>query len=286
MMTLPLPLALLLFVGSASDPAVSTTYDVPYTNVGAVELRLDIVQPAVGDGPFPAVLVIHGGAWREGSKEENRRFLMDFARRGYVGVSPQYRFVPKDLFPAQVEDVKAAVRFLRQNAKSLKVDPDRIGAMGFSVGGYLALMLGLTGPEDGLDGAVPKGVPSARVSAVVDYFAPVDLADPAFSEQAKTYVKDYLGAAAAEKPQLAARASPVTYVSSGDAPVLVFHGTKDPLVPTSQALELARRLTTAGVPGRVELIVGAEHGWQGAEWDRTMKETFEFFDEKLKPRER
>src|SRR5262245_41724419 len=160
----------------AGDPTVTTSYDVPFTTAGGVELRIDIAQPAMGDGPYPAVLVIHGGAWREGGREENHRYLLELARRGYVAASPQYRFGPRDPFPAQLLDVKAAVRFLRSNAAGLKVNPERIGALGFSAGGHLALLLGTTGPADGFDGAESKGVPSARVAAVVDFYGPTDLA--------------------------------------------------------------------------------------------------------------
>src|SRR5262249_42021899 len=155
---------------------------------GGAELRMDFAQPAIGDGPFPAVLVIHAGAWHEGGREENHRYLAALARHGYVAASPQYRFCPADTFPAQLYDVKAAVRFLRANAASLKVDPDRIGAMGFSAGGHLALLLGMTSPPDGFDGAETKGVSSSRVQAVVDFFGPVDLADKTFSDQARGFV--------------------------------------------------------------------------------------------------
>ena len=268
----------------AVDPTVTTSYDVPFTTAGGAELRIDIAQPAMGDGPFPAILVIHGGAWHEGGREENHRYLLELARRGYVAASPQYRFCPKDTFPAQLEDVKAAVRFLRSNAKSLKVDPEKIGAMGFSAGGHLALLLGVTGPEDGFDGPAAKGVPSARVQAVVDFFGPADLAATDFSDTARGFVQCLIGAPAAEKPELAAKASPVTYAGAGDAPVLAFHGSKDTLVPPSQAVELMEKLSAGGVPGRVEFILGGEHGWQGADWNRTWKETIEFFETTLKKR--
>ena len=268
--------------GRGADPAVSTSYDVPFTTAGGSELRIDIVQPAMGDGPFPAVLVIHGGAWHEGGREETHRFLADLARRGYVAASPQYRFCPKDTFPAQLMDVKAAVRFLRSNAKSLKVDPDRIGAMGFSAGGHLALLLGMTGPADGFDGPESRGVPSARVEAVVDFYGPVDLAATDFSETAKGFVACLTGAPAAEKPELAARASPITYVGPGDATVLVFHGANDDLVPPSQAFTLMEKLSAAGVRGRFEFVLGAGHGLSGADWERAWKEAVEFLDAHLK----
>lgn len=263
-------------------PDVSKTWDVVYASPAGAELRLDLAQPVAGKAPFPAVFVIHGGAWREGSKEENRRLLIELARRGYVAVSPQYRFAPKDRFPAQVHDVKAAVRWLRANATSLQVDPQRVGAMGFSAGAHLALMLGLTGPEDGLEGPVPPGSASSRVQVVVGFYPPVDLASKDFSDFARSLVRDFLGATAREKPALAARASPLTFVSRGDAPVLLFQGTADELVPDTQTLRFARAMTVAGVPGRVELLVGARHGFGGAEYEEAMGETFEFFDRYLK----
>jgi acetyl esterase/lipase len=266
----------------AADPTVTTSYDVPFTTAGGVELRIDIAQPAMGEGPFPAVLVIHGGAWNEGGREENHRTLLELARRGYVAASPQYRFCPKDTFPAQLLDMKAAVRFLRSNAKSLKVDPARIAAMGFSAGGHLALLLGTTGPAEGFDGPESRGVPSARVEAVVDFYGPVDLTAANFSDTAKGYVACLTGAPAAEKPELAAKASPITYVGAGDAPVLVFHGAKDELVPPSQAFALMEKLSAAGVSGRVEFVLGAGHGLSGADWDRAWKEAVDFLDASLK----
>lgn len=268
----------------AADPAYTTSYDVPYTTAGGAELRIDIAQPAMGDGPFPAVLVIHGGAWHEGGREENHRYLAALARHGYVAASPQYRFCPKDTFPAQLEDVKAAVRFLRSNAKSLKVDPDRIAAMGFSAGAHLALLLGMTGPADGFDGPAAKGVPSARVEAVVDFYGPVDLTARNFSDTAKGFVACLIGADAAGKPELAARASPITYVGAGDAPVLAFHGAKDDLLPPAQAFALMEKLSDAGVSGRVEFRLGAGHGFSGADWESAWKEALDFLDANLKKR--
>jgi acetyl esterase/lipase len=265
-------------------PDVSKTWDIVYANAGDAELRLDLVQPAAAKAPGPAVVVIHGGAWREGAKEENRKLLVDFARRGYVAISPQYRFSPKDRFPAPVLDVKAAVRWLRSNAAPLKVDPMRIGAMGFSAGGHLALMLGLTGPEDGFDAGVPASAPSSRVQAVVAFYPPVDLAAPEFTDFAKGLVKDFLGSTAKENPELAAKASPITFVSRGDASVLLFQGTSDELVPESGALRFAQALTRAGVSGRVELLLGSKHGFAGVEYTEAMADAFAFFARHLSPR--
>jgi acetyl esterase/lipase len=267
----------------ADEPKVKEERDVVYTKVGTSELKLDVAAPETGDGPFPAVLVIHGGAWRAGSKGDVGHVLRVFAARGYVAVSPQYRFCPKEVFPAQVHDVKAAVRWMKAHAKERRIDPEHIGAIGFSAGGHLALMLGVTGPSDGLEGEPSAGAPDTKIQAVVNYFGPTDLAARDIPDISKPLVKDFLGATPTDRPDLAAKASPRTYVTHDDAPVLTFQGTKDPLVPHTQAVELADAMTAAGVPGRVELMVGAGHGWAGAELDHTLAEGFRFFDQYLKP---
>lgn len=268
---------------TAATTKITTLDDVTYTNAGGQELKLDLAKPAEGDGPFPALLVIHGGAWRGGNKAGNRPILAEFARRGYVAVSPQYRFCPKDLFPAQVHDVKAAVRWLRTHAAEHKIDAQHIGAVGFSAGGHLALMLGVTGPNDGLEGDVGADAPSSRVQAVVNYFGPTDLAANDFKEPSIGFIKDFVGGTITEKAGAIRQASPVTFVTADDPPILTFQGSKDPLVPHTQAFLLVDALTKAGAPGRVELLVGAGHGWAGEELKRTVDETNEFFDHYLKP---
>lgn len=262
---------------------VANEYDVVYAKPGGEELKLDVTRPAEGDGPFPVVLVIHGGGWRGGNKKDSRPALGEFARRGYVAVSPQYRFCPKETFPAQVHDVKAAVRWVKAHAKEYKADPGRVGAVGFSAGGHLSMMLGVTGPADGLEGEVAGGGPDSSIQAVVNYFGPTDMAATDFPEVTRPLISDFLGGKPSEKPKEASQASPLTFVSKGDAPILTFQGTKDPLVPPTQATRLADAMTAAGVPGRVELLVGASHGWGGEELKRTMAETFAFFDTYLKP---
>lgn len=273
--------------------ALAVETDVVYTKAGTEELKLDLVRPAEGEGPFPAVIVIHGGAWRAGNKRDVRKLMDELAARGYVTVSPQYRFCPKDPFPAQVHDVKAAVRWLKGHAKDYKVDPDRLGAVGFSAGAHLALMLGVTGPEDGLEGQESAkgqggdgGVPNTKIQAVVNYFGPTDLAATDIPEVSKPLLRDFLGGTPAEKPEATAKASPITFVTKDDPPILTFQGTKDPLVPHTQATKLADALTAAGVPGRVELLVGAGHGWGGDDLQDTIAETIEFFDKILKPKAR
>ena len=283
------PIALLGLVLSAfpargaDETEVASENDLVYTKAGSTELRLNLARPAEGEGPFPAVVVIHGGGWRGGSKDGMRGVLNELARRGYVAISPQYRFCPKDPFPAQVHDVKAAVRWLRSNRAKYKVDPDHVGAMGFSAGGHLSLMLGVTGPSDGLEGETTAEAPSSRVQAVVNYFGPTDLAARDIPEASQPLVKDFLGGSPAERPEVAAKASPLTYVTKDDAPTLTFQGTKDPLVPYTQAVKLTDAMTASGVAGRVDLLIGAGHGWRGDDLKRTMDETYAFFDKYLKP---
>jgi acetyl esterase/lipase len=266
----------------AAPPKLTIDQDIAYSKVGSRELKLDIARPAEGDGPFPAVLVIHGGAWRHGNKADARPILPQFVEHGFVAISPEYRFCPQNAFPAQIHDVKAAVRWLKVNAKKYRIDPDRIGAMGFSAGGHLAMMLGLTSPNDGLEGDVSAGAPDSRVKAVVNYFGPTDLAAKDIPDICKPWVKDFLGGSPQDRPDAAAKASPLTFVSKDDAPVLTFQGTKDSLVPYTQAIKLADAMSLAGVPGRVELILGADHGWAGAEMARTVNETFGFLERYLK----
>ena len=280
---------LLLVVGTslscgADEPKTSgirTDFDLVYAKAGDTELKLDLARPS-GDGPFPALLVIHGGGWAGGNKSEMRPLLLECAKRGYVAVSPQYRFSAQSKFPAQVHDVKAAVRWLKGHAAEYHVKPDRVGAVGFSAGAHLALLLGMTGPSDGLEGDAPQDAPGTQVQAVVSYSGPTDLAADDLPQFSRNLVNDLLGGTPKEKPEAVAKASPVTFASKGDAPVLVFQGTNDPLVPHTQAVKLADALTKAGVPGRVELLLGVGHGYGHEELTHSLETTFVFFDKHLK----
>ena len=271
---------------AADDLKIVTEHDVVYTKAGETELKLDVAKPAEGDGPFPGVLVIHGGGWRGGNKADVRPILDEFAKRGYVAISPQYRFCPKDHFPAQVHDVKAAVRWLKAHAKDYKVDAGHIGAIGFSAGAHLSMMLGVTSASDGLEGEAAADAPDTKIQAVVNYFGPTDLAANDIPEISQPLVNDFIGGEPKEKAKEFAQASPITFVSKDDAPILTFQGTKDPLVPHSQATKLADAQTASGVPGRIELLLGLGHGWGGDDLKHTMGETFLFLDKLLKPAKR
>ncbi len=269
-------------IGAAEEPKVKTERDIVYTKVGATELKLDVARPAQGDGPFPAVLVIHGGAWRGGDKGHMGPLLNEFANHGYVAVSPQYRFCPKEVFPAQVHDVKAAVRWLKTNAKTYRVDPERVGAIGFSAGGHLALMLGVTGPSDGLEGdaaAGSSGHPAQGRGQLFrpdrpggqGYPGPLQAAGPGFPGCHGRGEARAGGQGLAPDLRFLGRSAYLDI--PGDA------GSARPLHPgdrTGRGDDRQARPGTGRVDGR------AQHGWDGAELEHTKDETYRFFDRYLK----
>ncbi len=170
-------LALLLTVavlGQAPPDDIVFEEGLEYSAVGGRQL-LDIARPKTGDGPFPAVVCIHGGGFRAGSRERYRSIAYYLAQHGYVAATIDYRLSPRHQFPAAVEDSKAAVRYLRANAARFNLDPDRIGATGGSAGGHLVLMLGVTGGVAEFEGSGPNQEFSSAVQAVVNQFGPTDL---------------------------------------------------------------------------------------------------------------
>ena len=255
--------------------------DVVYGTGGGENLLLDLAMPKGLTQPVAGVIWIHGGAWQGGSKNEFEKLIRDSARAGYVAISINYRLAPKHLFPAQVEDCKCAVRWLRANAAKLQVDPNRIGVVGSSAGGHLAMMLGAMDSADGLEGEGGSPEASSRVQAVVSFAGPTDLSVE-FPALSRGLVATFLGGPQSEKQDAARRASPVTYVNAGDPPMLLIQGTKDPLVPHDQAIRMVESLAKAEVHGRVELLIGEGHGWP-KEHDRVMRATYAFLARHLKP---
>jgi acetyl esterase/lipase len=277
-------------LAAPSEPVIQK--DIVFGKGGDVELKLDLATPE-GDGPFPAVVCIHGGAWQVGHRAGHHPTIKLLAQNGYVAVTVQYRLTPKDPFPAQVEDVKCAVRYLRANAKKLKIDPDRIAALGDSAGGHLSLLLGTLDPADGLEGQGGHAGQPSKVQAVVNYYGPTDLATWAPTEagdnllklglkkDGNALLKDFVGTSD-RKADVMKKASPITYVDSKDAPVLTFQGTADPLVQPQQAKVLHEALKKAGVAERLEILDRAGHGWGGPLKEKTNRITIEFLDKHLK----
>jgi acetyl esterase/lipase len=262
-------------------PDVHFEPDIVYATVDNEPLMLDMSSPANITDPLPCIVVIHGGGWSGGNRAQLDTVTFQFARRNYIAVSLEYRMAPKHRFPAAVQDVKAAVRYLRGNAQKLHIDPQHIGAVGFSAGAHLSMMLGTMDKADGLDDVGDFPDQSSKVQAVVSFFGPTDLTAE-YPDLSKAIVRNFIGGDIKELPDAYRRASPITYVRPGDAPMLLFQGTADVLVPYNQAVLMISAMQKAGVPGRAELISGANHGWGGPEFVRTANETFEFFDKWLK----
>jgi acetyl esterase/lipase len=256
--------------------------DVEYGKGGDVKLQMDIARPEKVSAAAPCIVVIHGGGWRGGNRKQHVDAILALAQQGYVAATVSYRFAPEHKFPAQIEDCKCAVRFLRENAEKYNLDPDRVGAIGFSAGAHLSMLLGTMGKDDGMEGKGGHADQPSQVQCVVAYFGPTDFMADDIPESVIFMVDDLVGAKKDEKPELRKAASPVTYVTPGDAPTLIYQGTKDPLVPHTQAYKMADALTEAGVPGRVELLLGAGHGWGGADLLRSLEGAGKFFEAELK----
>jgi acetyl esterase/lipase len=258
--------------------------DLEYGTGAGEKLKLDLARPAKLEQGAPCILVIHGGAWRGGNKLQHTDLIFKFAQQGYVAATVQYRFCPKHRFPAQVEDVKCAVRYLRANAEKHRINPQLMGAIGFSAGGHLSMMLGTMDKDDGLEGEGGHADESSKVQCVVSFFGPTDFERKDIPPVSVGLLSDFVGSTPEEDKGERKRASPITYVTQGDAPILIFQGTKDKLVPHTQATVMADALTKAGVPGRVELLLGADHGWGGDEIVRSWEESVKFFGKHLKPK--
>jgi dienelactone hydrolase len=196
------------------------------------------------------------------------------AKRGFAAATVTYRFAPKHPWPAQLEDVRSAVRFLRSNAERFGIDPWRIAALGHSAGGHLSLMLGLL--PDGTRGE------DTRVQAVVNYFGPTDMREDVFNDFVDGLLVNLAGGPRESRASVYGEVSPITYISAGDAPVITLHGTVDELVPIGQATSLHAALEAARIPNQVDVLEGRGHGWQGADAERTNRLALEWIDTYLR----
>lgn len=260
---------------------LKTHEDIVYCKVGDTELKLDLYRPD-NEERLPGVVVIHGGGWKHGNKESMRGVAQQFARNGFVAATVQYRLSPKAKFPAQLEDVKSAVRWMRENAEEHGIIADRIGAAGASAGGHLALMLGLMDKKDGLDGE-DNGKHSSKVQCVVNYFGPFDLTRRDWSPQVEPLLLDFLGGTIDEKLTDYKKASPANYVDPNDPPVLTFHGDKDNIVPYGQALLLDETLKKSSVVSELVTMKDDGHGWGGEKLKKTQLLAIQFLRTHLKP---
>lgn len=257
--------------------------DVEYSRVGE-RVAMDVLRPrATSTEKHPAIVLVHGGGFRAGRRESYLPVAARLAQRGYVAAAVSYRLAPRHQFPAPVEDVKAAVRFLRANAERYGLDSQRIGAMGGSAGGHLVLFLGLTGEAAELEGTGPNREFSSKVNCVVNYYGPTDFTQSySKSVDAAQVLPLFLGGHLDQNRRIHQRASPLNWVTPNAAPVLSIHGTEDTYVAYEHSVWLTERLLGAGVPAELETISGAGHGFKGADAERAEARAFAFFDKHLK----
>lgn len=259
--------------------------DIEYSRPNGYPLLLDLYLPerAQGEGA-PVVVWVHGGGWKNGSKEKPKAAWL--AEEGYAVVSINYRLTDVAQWPAQMDDCREAVRWVRRNASVFGFDLDRIGTWGSSAGGHLVALMGtLPYPEN-------ESV-SSRVQAVCDWFGPTELLtmppnnvgegrteeDVANSNGAKL-----LGCTVKDCPELARQASAYDNVSKDDAPFLIMHGDEDPGVPIQQSMQFYERLRETGVPVQYEVVEGAGHGGKLFDTPEVKATIRAFFDQYLKRR--
>jgi acetyl esterase/lipase len=279
---------------STSVPAdVRVERDIVYARAGQRELLLDLYVPPGAGTRLPVIVWVHGGGWRGGSKGSGGR-ARPMLGRGYAVVDVGYRLSGEAIFPAQIQDCKAAVRWVRANAATYGLDPDRIGAWGSSAGGHLVAMLGTTGDVRDFN-TEDHAAQSSRVQAVCDWFGPTDF----LQMDAHSLEGSRLGHDAPNSPEsqlvggpiqtepyrsLARKANPISYVSKDDPPFLIMHGDKDMLVPAHQSELLYEALKEAGVEVTLQIVRGAGHGLRDGEMspEQLVEIAAEFFDRHLK----
>ena len=231
-------------VRSAKRGGVTVDRGLVYAQRPSGPLRADVYRP--GAGRHPGVVVLHPGGWVSGHRRDVARQAMQLARAGYVAVAVSYRLAPEHVHPAQIHDVKEAVRWLRVHADEFGVDPERIAAFGYSSGGHLASLLATSGPGDGLEGETAFPGVSSRVQALVAGGTPSDLeAMPSLA------ISRFLGGPRSEHEARAASASPIRFVSADDPPSFLYHGRFDLLISSGHAKRMFEALQRQGVPAKL-----------------------------------
>jgi acetyl esterase/lipase len=275
-------LAILLFSGSlcfaqndaATFAAELFRYEVHpnivYHVANNYEAKLDVYQPANATQPTPVVIVIHGGGWIAGTKEDRVLEMMPYLQMGFAAVNVEYRMAEVSLAPAAVEDCRCALHWVFANAKKYNFDPSRVVLQGGSSGGHLVLMTGMVTTAAGFDrdcftdhdnvwSAEGSTKNDPRVAAIVNWFGISDVLDEIHGPNTKGYAVAWIG----DQPnpdEMAKRVSPINYVNKDNPPIITIHGDKDALVPYAQSVRLHKALDAAGVPNQFVTMPGAGHG--------------------------
>jgi len=267
-------LATVVAVAQDESTDITIQYNIVYSTPADEQLQLDAYQPP-GDGPFSAVLVVHGGAWKYGNRKQLGFYAEALARRGHCCFAISYRLAPVHKFPAQIEDCRAAVKWIRSNADNYHVDPSRIGAIGYSAGGHLVALLGTTGEAP----SPRNGGIDTRVQAVAAGGAPCDFRFMPDGGEGLAY---WLGGTYKQQKTNFENASPTMFVSQDDSPMIFFNGTEDRIVPLIWTKPLFDQLKGAGVTVAFHEVEGTGH--MGAVADKgALKAAFDFLDKHLAP---
>ena len=262
-----------------------TTKNIVYADIAGKKLLLDLYMPSGKKDPY-LIVWIHGGAWRSGSKESPPTGLLPF---GYALASINYRLSEEAIFPAPIHDIKAAVRFLRGNAKKYGYRSDKIILWGSSAGGHLAALAGTTNNDPELEGNLGLYTKeNSSVQAVIDFFGPSNFltiltqSTPHGLSVRAPALKLLLGKPVEEVPDMAKKASPVYQVDSTDPPMIIVHGDQDIQVPVNQSLELVAAYKKNNLPVQLEVIPGAGHGGDAYDKKELMETVSRFLEKALK----
>ena len=257
--------------------AAQESLDVVYVQRGDLALKGDIFVPE-GPGPFPGVLMVHGGAWQRGSKRRFGPAAKELAGHGFTVMSIDYRLAPQFKFPAQLEDCREAVRFMRREAARYKIDPAHLGGCGYSAGGHLVCLLATEDPPPA-DPAANKPLVSTRLQAVAAGGVPCDFRS---LDPDSTFLAYWLGGTPRQCPDKYLAASPRAFVSADDPPMFFYHGQNDWLVPILSPESMVKSLHNFQVPAELFVVPGASH--MQAQFDRkAMAAAADFLQRTLKP---
>jgi acetyl esterase/lipase len=261
-LALAVALAAILLLRGNGRQGATVLRDQAYTGHDGTRLKLDVFEPAGRRSGRPAVLILHGGSWRGGARADLESLAVAAQQQGFVAVNVDYSLDAKPAFPAELEDVQAAIRWVRDHADEIGADPAKVGALGISAGGHLAALAATVGR-----GPLTSG---ARLGAVVTWSAPMNLAaltgyaPPPSNVLWNLVLTDVLGCTIAQCPQTYVTYSPVSNVTADDPPMMIVNSLAEPSVPYIQAQAMADRMRMAGVPVQLLPVPGASHAGYAA----------------------
>ncbi|MFD1314627.1 alpha/beta hydrolase fold domain-containing protein [Namhaeicola litoreus] len=260
--------------------------NIPYKDNASPKQLLDIYLPKNTQGKVPLVIFIHGGAWLHNDKYADmgymKKTVSEIVSSGFALASIDYRFSTDAVFPAQIQDCNRAISFLYDNADTYNLDKERFALIGFSAGGHLASLAGLSKNDQIESFFMPGTSRSFHLKAVVDFYGPADLILFPGAEDKNSPEALLIGAAPLDRPDLSKAASPVTYVDKNDPPFLIVHGENDDQVSPKQSRLLSSWLNVKGVPNELIIVEGAPHYGEMFDAEKVRKKVIPFLQKYLK----